>query len=83
MKDWSIRENEPVATDAEVAWTGENEESRKLGGKIQLFRHVVNNPLPSDEIKTIDFVSTMTESAPFLSPSRLNRSGTTTRVSRR
>ncbi len=66
VKDWSIRENEPVATDAEVAWTGENEESRKLGGKIQLFRHVVNNPLPSDEIKTIDFVSTMTESAPFL-----------------
>ena len=65
-KDWWVQESDPLLTDADIAWTGENEASHKLDRKIQVYRYSVNNPLPSEEIKTIDFVSAMTTSAPFL-----------------
>ncbi len=65
-KDWWVQESDPFLTDADIAWTGENEASHKLDRKIQVYRYTVNNPLPSEEIKTIDFVSAMTTSAPFL-----------------
>jgi hypothetical protein len=64
--DWWIREGDPVPTDADVAWTGENEASHELGRQIQLYRYTANNPFPNEMIETIDFVSAMTESAPFL-----------------
>jgi len=66
LRDWWIREGDPVPTDADIAWTGENEASHKLGYKVQLYRYTANNPLPNEEIKMIDFISSMTESAPFL-----------------
>jgi hypothetical protein len=66
VKDWWIQEGDPIPTDADIAWTGENEASHKLGCDIQLYRYTINNPFPNEEINTIDFVSAMTESAPFL-----------------
>jgi hypothetical protein len=66
VKDWWIQEGDPIPTDADIAWTGENEASHKLGCHIQLYRYTAINPFPNEEIKTIDFVSAMTESAPFL-----------------
>jgi len=48
---------EPVLTDAAVAWTG---------GGAQLFKYTANNPLPGVQIKTMDFVSSNTQAAPFL-----------------
>jgi hypothetical protein len=66
VEDWWIQKDDPIPTDADIAWTGENEAARKLGYKIQLYRYTVNNPFPNEEIATIDFVSTTTESAPFL-----------------
>lgn len=66
VRDWWIQEGDPIPTDADIAWTGENEASHKLGYNVQLYRYTANNPLPNEEIKTIDFVSAMTESAPFL-----------------
>ena len=65
-KDWWVQERDPLLTDADIAWTGENEASHKLDRKIQVYRYTVNNPLPDEEIKTMDFVSAMTKSAPFL-----------------
>jgi hypothetical protein len=64
--DWRIQKGDPIPTDADIAWTGENEASDKLGYSVQLYRYTANNPFPNEEIKTIDFVSAMTESAPFL-----------------
>jgi hypothetical protein len=46
-----------VLTDAVTAWTG---------GAVQVFKYTANNPLPSIEIKSMDFVSTNTQAAPFL-----------------
>jgi hypothetical protein len=65
-KDWWVKPGDSVLTDADIAWAGENEASHKLGYQIQLYRYTVNSPLPDQEIETIDFVSTMTDSAPFL-----------------
>ncbi len=66
VRDWWIQASDPLPTDADIAWTGENPASHKLGYAIQLYRYTANNPFPNEEIKTIDFVSAMTESAPFL-----------------
>jgi hypothetical protein len=66
VKDWWGQEGDPIPTDSDIAWTDENEAAGKLGYKIQLYRYTVNNPFPNEEIATLDFVSTMTESAPFL-----------------
>ena len=66
VRDWWFQQGDPIPTDADIAWTGENEASRKLGYKVQLYRYSANNPFPNEEIETIDFVSAMTESAPFL-----------------
>ena len=64
--DWRVGEGDPLPTDAEVAWTGENEAAHERGRRIRLYRYTANNPLPDEEIETIDFVSGMTAAAPFL-----------------
>jgi hypothetical protein len=64
--DWWINADSQVPTDSHIAWTGENEASRKLGYKIQLYTYTVNNPRPGAEIASIDFVSVNSDSAPFL-----------------
>jgi hypothetical protein len=46
-----------VLTDAATAWTSKN---------VEVFKYTANNPLPGVEIKTMDFVSTNTQAAPFL-----------------
>lgn len=66
VRDWWVQKGDPIPTDADIAWTGENEASHKLGYRVQLYKYTVNNPLLDVEIKTIDFVSEMTGSAPFL-----------------
>ncbi|MGA3145007.1 MAG: hypothetical protein ABSF10_18555 [Verrucomicrobiota bacterium] len=64
--DWWINTDGQVPTDAQIAWTGENEASHKIGYKIQLYTYTVNNPRPGAELASIDFVSTVSDSAPFL-----------------
>ena len=66
VRDWWIQEGDPIPTDADIAWTGENKALHKLGYNVQIYKYTANNPFPSDEIETIDFASEMTESAPFL-----------------
>lgn len=66
IRDWFIQNGDQIPTDADIAWSGENEASHKLGYNIQLYKYTANNPFPDVEIETIDIVSTMTESGPFL-----------------
>jgi hypothetical protein len=66
VRDWWVREGDPIPTDAEIAWRGENEAAHKSGCRVQLYRYTANNPWPGKEIATIDFCSAMTKSAPFL-----------------
>ena len=51
-----------VPTDADIAWTGEDAQ----GNPLRVCQYTANNPLPEVEIESLDIVSTMTTSAPFL-----------------
>ena len=65
---WCFRpEDTNATTHATLAWTGENPSiKRRTGGFLRLYLRTYENPRPDVEIKTIDFVSTMTKCAPFL-----------------
>ena len=49
-----------------VAWTGRNPAATHQGAKLRLFKTAFLNPLPDKEIKSIDYVSGMAGSAPFM-----------------
>jgi hypothetical protein len=66
VRDWLVEEDGPVPTDADVAWTGENEAARRRGGSVQLYRYTANNPYPDVALDSIDMISLMSGSAPFL-----------------
>ena len=66
VRDWWVKKGDPALTDADPAWTGESEAAREHGCQVRLYRYSANNPFPEQEIRTIDFVSALTGSAPFL-----------------
>jgi hypothetical protein len=66
VRDWWIHQADPLPTNSEIAWHGENDASQRMGYSIQIYKYTVNNPFPEVQIETIDFTSDMTESAPFL-----------------
>lgn len=57
-------ENPP--TRASMAWLGANPLASKYGAVVCLFHSVRENPRPDAELVTIDFVSAMSQAAPFL-----------------
>jgi RNA polymerase sigma factor (sigma-70 family) len=56
----------PTGADTVVAWTGDNPAARQQGARIRLFDTVWENPSPEKQIDTIDYVSAMARSAPFI-----------------
>ncbi|MCL4181375.1 MAG: hypothetical protein KJ072_27010 [Verrucomicrobia bacterium] len=65
VQDWWM--NEPVAADSglHVVWQGQNHASPS-GPPVGLYRSTWDNPLPDQEIASIDYRSAMANSAPFL-----------------
>lgn len=59
-------EKRPAGADTVVAWTGSNPAARSQGARIRLFDTVFANPHPEKEIQSIDYVSGMARSAPFM-----------------
>jgi hypothetical protein len=49
-----------------VAWRGENTATRRRGFSLQLYRTTWENPVPGAEIASLDFISRLSSSAPFL-----------------
>jgi len=49
-----------------VAWTGRNPAATDQGVKLRLFKTAFPNPRPDQEIKSIDYLSGMAGSAPFM-----------------
>jgi hypothetical protein len=49
-----------------VAWTGHNPATTARGLEIRLCKTAFANPHPEKEIQTIDYVSGMAGSAPFM-----------------
>jgi len=63
VRDWSTRSDPvPKLKRSSLAWTGVN----SAGLPVRLFRTVWTNPRPETEITSIDYLSTMADSAPFL-----------------
>ncbi len=58
---WGGAVKKPLAR-ATVAWTRTN----AFDAAIRLFKTVWENPLPQVEIKSLDFVSKMTDAGPFV-----------------
>ncbi len=56
----------PLAGNTTVAWVGENPEAKHEGYRIRVFKSSFANPKPDKRIDTVDYVSALTPSAPFL-----------------
>jgi len=63
---WAWRPATPTDTNTVVAWTGESPATKRRGFGVRLCRTTFENPEPQKVIETIDYVSAMAGSAPFL-----------------
>jgi hypothetical protein len=63
---WAWKPETPLDTNAVVAWSGESPATARRGFGVRLCRTTFENPHPRKRIETIDYVSAMAGSAPFL-----------------
>jgi RNA polymerase sigma factor (sigma-70 family) len=70
LLDWWDWPHAPVAAtkdpDTAVAWRGRNPPAEHHGATIRLFETTFTNPEPGKQVQTIDYVSAMASSAPFM-----------------
>jgi hypothetical protein len=69
VRDWWWRpENAAESTSdrSRVVWTGSNPVAREKGYSLRLYLTTIENPRPQDVVRSLDYVSAMSESAPFL-----------------
>jgi hypothetical protein len=55
-----------VVTEARVAWIGSHAAARHVGKQTHLIKYTWDNPCQDIEIESIDFISSIENSAPFL-----------------
>jgi len=66
VSDWAHdATDEPQKAGAQVAWVGENQYGHIDNPLRRLFLITRDNPLPSEDITTLDLESTMSRAAPF------------------
>jgi len=65
LADWWSQPNEDRKSFA-IAWSGWNDESRRQGRQVRLFKTTWENPLPAEPIATLDFLANPPGPAPFL-----------------
>ena len=67
---WGDPRQRPTGVNSELAWSGTNPALKKYGGErpgsLRVYRTTFENPQPEVIITTIDYVSTMHASSPFL-----------------
>ena len=71
VRDWWGNPKQTLtAKNSALAWTGTNPALKKYGGpqpgSLRIYKTTFENPQPDIEIATIDYVSTMENSSPFL-----------------
>jgi len=69
VRDWWWRPEdavEPTSDRSRVVWTGSNPVAREKGYQLRLYLTTIENPRPEEVVRSLDYVSAMTESAPFL-----------------
>ena len=67
---WGNPKQAPTSKDSELAWSGTNPAVKKYGGaqpgSLRIYKTTFQNPVPESTITSIDYVSTMRNSSPFL-----------------
>lgn len=66
VRDWWSQSNEPSEDKAQVAWSGPNSATADGNPPKRVFKTTWQNPHPDLLIESIDYVSAMANSAPFL-----------------
>jgi hypothetical protein len=69
VREWSWRPEdvvEPTSERSRVVWTGTNPFAREKGHKLRLYLTTIENPRPQEVVRSLDYISAMSESAPFL-----------------
>lgn len=71
VRDWWGDPKQTITgTNSVLAWTGTNPALKKYGGEnpgsLRVYKTTFENPQPGTEITTVDYVSTMQNSSPFL-----------------
>jgi hypothetical protein len=69
VREWWYDPDKPDAETTgrgQVVWTGTNPVANQYGKRLRLYLTTRENPRPGMKVTTFDFVSTMTDSAPFL-----------------
>ena len=67
IEDWWFSPQEPASVpEAEVVWTGANRASLSLDRGTRLYKYSWTNPRPTMPIETIDFLSGMSDTSPFV-----------------
>ncbi len=65
LQEW-FQEQAPPNKRYAVAWTGSNGRTRKLGGRVYLFKYTWENPCANIPIQSLEFESTHHQAFPFL-----------------
>src|SRR5258708_202861 len=61
--------------DSKVAWTGANDDDQSPGASLRLFETALANPLPDQEITSLDFVSLFSRASSFILALTLEEGG--------
>lgn len=63
---WTWRDEKPTDTNSVVAWRGQNPATAKRGLGTRLVKSTFRNPHPGKKLESIDYVSAMANSSPFM-----------------
>jgi hypothetical protein len=67
VRNWWTIKREPLTTqNSSLAWVGSNAEVQSESKALRMFKSAWENPFPDEEIASIDFVSSLSDAAPFL-----------------
>lgn len=66
LRDWWTSPNDPIPKNAEIAWKGQNQATKKVGSNILIFKYTWDNPLPDVNITAMDYASSLTTASPYL-----------------
>lgn len=66
VRDWWCHDGDEDPTRGKVAWTGSNKAAASTGNSLWLFCLTWKNPKPDKKVVSIDYVSTLTDAAPFV-----------------
>jgi len=66
VRDWHHWSGEKDDAELKQVWRGDNNVSRSANSYVRLFETTWTNLVPNIELRSIDFVSSMSQPAPFL-----------------